>query len=298
MAGRGEIRAAEWLFPAVLALIMVALGTLPYVYAYSLQDEQLRFMGRLDRDPQDMNVHRMLSKQAQEGRILFGNRMTSDELPRTYFNLEWWLEGSAERWTGLSTDAVFHLGRVLSVLYLAFAAYALCAVCLDTVNQRRFAAALICFGSGLGWAVWLHAHLADYPMTLMTYTVRGITLPLPPDVHGISVFHKSFSKPHTVRVLGSAMLFGALLIQGARSGRLRWFVLAGLVLALRFVLRPYELPESFVLLAAIPTVLMLREGRFSWKKYLPYALAGAIAVPQALFYVYVALKEPLGGLLQ
>lgn len=291
---RFERRAGEWWYPALVAIVWVAVGTFPYLYASSFEDEHLRFMGRIDRGPQNANVYAMFARQAAEGRFFFENRMTADPLPRAYVNLEWWLVGSVSRWLGLPRDAAFHLERVASLFLIAFAAYALCAVTLRTVAGRRLATALICFGSGLGWLVWLHARLADVPMTLVTYTMRGSTMPLPLDITGINVFYQGISRPHAARLLAAAMLFGACLIRGEQTGRLRWFVLAGLALNARATIRPYELPESFLLLGCFPLVLMLREGRFSWRRCLPYALTLLVAAPTIAQNLYLVFAKPLG----
>lgn len=297
MADSSDCKPREWFFPILLALFLIVIGTLPYLYAASHADRQMRFMGSIDRYPENSNVYRMFIRQAMDGRFFFENRMTAEPLPRRYINLEWWLLGSLGRWFSLSQEALLHLERVLSTILLTLAAYGLSAACLPTMRQRQFATSLICVGAGLGWLVWLCAHMADcHPMTLLTFTLHGKEARFPPDIAGNNVFYHAVAFPHGARILAAGMAFGGSLIQGERTGRLRWFVLTGLALNLRCTLRPYELPESCLLLLVFPALMTVRSRRFRLRQALPYALTGFVALPVAAYNVYLFFAEPLGRL--
>jgi hypothetical protein len=159
-------------------------------------------MGLIGRDVPGGNMYLSYVKQAEDGYNLFANRMTPEELPRRYVNVEWWLLGRVARWTSLSTISVFHIGRVISVAFFMLSAYFLISQCLDTAFQRRFALALMVFGSGFGWMVLLAAKVSHF------------TYPFLFDIDGVSPFGHLINKPHAVHLHAFAMLTFALLLAG------------------------------------------------------------------------------------
>jgi len=278
-------RFSEYRFPALLALLFVVFGTIPYCYGYLHTAPGMRFMGLIGRDVRGGNVYLMFANQAKEGDNLFEDRLTAEELPRSYVNVEWWLFGRLARWTGLSMISLFHIGRVVSVMLLTFSAYFLISQCLDTVFQRRFALALMGFGSGFGWMWWL--------ISKLTHTVP------PPlyDIDGVSVFGYLINKPHFIRVQAFAMLTFAFLLVGERSGKRLFFILSGVCALARASMRAFGLPETYLLFFLFPALLCLKERRFNLARFKNYALAALLPLPAVLSHVHVMLSGVLGPVL-
>jgi hypothetical protein len=275
-------RLKEYKFPAILALIFVIIGTIPYCYGYLTARPGVKFMGFIGRDVTGMNAYLMLAKQAEEGYYVFEDRLTPEDLPRTVINAEWWLFGRVARWTGLSLIAVFHIGRVVTITLLMFSAYFLISQCLDTVFQRRFALTLMVFGSGLGWIFWVVSKLRDVaPPELF-------------DIEGISIFGYLINRPHFIRVYVFGMLMAAFLLAGERSGKRVLFVLAGLCALARASIRPYGIPEMYLIFLLFPTLLCLKERRFSLARYENYALAALFPIPAVLSSVWLVYTGGLG----
>ncbi len=277
-----EHRLREYVFPSVLGLVIIAVGSLPYLYGYATAPPGQRFMGFVGRGTPGANGYLMLARQARDGAHLMENKVTPEPLPRTYFNLEWWLFGKASRWTGLSLMAVFHVGRALTVLGFCLAVYYLAALCLGSVFERRLAVLLICLGSGFGWILWCANH--------------GLGLWLIPsrDLNGVSVPGYLINKPHFIRAGIFAALKYAFLLAGARSGKRRYFVLSGLSALAHSSIRPYHIPETYLVYALFPVLLNWREGRWSWGRFKNYALAGAVHLPAVAFFGYLAVAQTLG----
>ena len=275
-------RLSEYKFPLVLAMVLVVGGTIPYCYGYLNACPGTRFMGLIGRDVPGGNAYLMFAKQAQDGYHLFENRLTAEDLPRSYMNAEWWLFGKVARWTGFSLITTFHVGRVISVALFMFAAYYLISQCLDTVFQRRFALALMAFGSGFGWILWLASKASHY------------TYPYLFDIDGVNPFGFLINKPHAVRLHAFAMLTFAFLLAGERSGKRRFFILSGLCALARAGMRPYGIPETYLIFFLFPVLLCVKERRFNLARLQNYAIAAAFPLVQVLYYVRLMPSDGLG----
>lgn len=275
-------RLREYWFPAVLAAVIFLAGTAPYFYAYWSTPPGERFMGVVGRGTPGANGYFMFSRQAQEGFQLMENQCTPEPLPRTFFNLEWWSLGKIARWTGLSLIMVFHLERLVAVFGLLFSVYYLASLSLDTVYQRRLAVALIGLGSGLGWTIWVANH------------GLGMSLIIPRDLKGVCISGYLINKPHFIRAVICAVLKYAFLLQGARTGKTRYFVYSGLMALTHSAMQPYHIPDTYLVYAAYPVLLNVRAGSWSWARFKNYMVAGAVFSPAVLYYAWMAYDGTLG----
>jgi len=276
-------RLREYRFPAVLALAIIVAGSIPYCYGYLKPCPDKKFMGLVGRDVPGNNVYLMFEKQAQDGHLLFDNKMTPEDMPAVYLNPELWLLGTASRVTGLSLISMFHIDRILTVAGFMFAAYFLISMCLDTVFQRRFALALLVFGTGFGWIPWLVSQVSRFEYELIF------------DIDGVNVFGNLVSRPHFACAHTLAILTYALVLVGERSGKRFWFILSGLCAFAHISMRPYAIPETYLFYLLFPTLLCIRERRFRPARFGNYALAGLIPVPAVMYYVYMIYFGPLGA---
>ena len=239
-------------------------------------------MGFIGRDTPGANAYFMFARQVQQGRNWMQNYYTSEPLPGHYFHFEWWAFGKFARWTGLSLIATFHLGRIAGVFLFLIAVYLLAAASLPTVRQRRLAVALICLGSGLGWAIWAINHGA------------ALSLPLPRDLKGVSVPGHLINKPHFIRAGIFAALQYAFLLLGERTQRRRYFLASGCAAAAQSMIRPFHIPETYLVYALFPVLRWIQEQRFDRRRFENYALAAAVHTPMLLWHGYVFLTNPLG----
>jgi hypothetical protein len=270
----------EWLFPLLLALFFVLVGSLPYIAAHRLTPSGETFMGFVGRDTAGSNSYFAFARQAAEGRVFMTNLYTPHAPARAYLNPEWWLMGAMARWTGLSLEALFHIGRTLTVVAFLLAAYYLCAVVLPSPAHRRAALLLISCGSGLGWLLWLANRFC------------GTDLDLPWDIQGVSPFAYLMNKPHFMRAGIFAALHYAWFIRGDQTGRLRYFYAAGLAAAGHSLVRPYHIPESLVFLALY---IFVRGHGGNYTRATTRALAcGLGQTPIILWHAWILFNNSLG----
>jgi len=272
----------EYWFPAAVAVALIVVGSIPYCYGYLNACPDMKFVGLVGRDVPGGNMYLAWQRQAATGHLLLSNHYTPEHSPAALVLPEWWLMGNAARWTGMSPIAVFHVGRVLSVLFFLFSAYFMVSLCLDTLFQRRFAVLLLVFGSGFGWIPWLVAQVSPFEY------------PLSYDVDGINVFGMLIGKPHFIRAFALVLLTYALVLEGERTGRRRWFVLSGLCALVHINMRPYIVPETYLLYTLFPILISIKEQKISFTRFANYAIAALIPLPMVLYYVYLMYFGPLG----
>ena len=270
----------EWLLPLLLSLIFVVAGSVPYFYAQHITPPGEHFMGFVGRDTAGSNSYFAFARQAAEGRVFMTNLYTPYAPSEAYVNPEWWAMGTVARWTGRSLEAVFHGGRVLTVLAFLLAVYYLCAVSLDQRCHRRAALLLIVCGSGFGWIVWIANRLG------------GFGLELPWDIHGVSPFAYLINKPHFMAAGVFAALSYAWFIRGDQTGRLGFFCAAGFAAAAHSLVRPYHIPESILFLALY---VLVRGHGVACKRPAIHALAcGLCHAPAILWHAWILFENALG----
>lgn len=281
----------EWIFPALIAAFLIVLGSIPYVYGYCHAKPGTRFLGFVGRGALHSHGYNMFIRQAQEGQNLFENKLTPEPLPRKYFHPEYWLVGKAARWTGLSLEAIFHVHRVAAVLALVFAVYFFAAQCLDTVFQRRLAASLIVFGTGLGWIWWAYVR-SGLPPISPSHALPPLSIR---DVDGVTVFGYLMNKPHFM-LAGAfiALAFGCA-IAGEREKRTSLFVWGGLFALANVMVRAYAVFEIALVLAVFPLLLNARDRRWDWPRIGRFMLAGSFLAPAVAYYGYLSLTRVLGA---
>lgn len=300
-----ETTRSPFAFPLVLALAIAVLGTFPYIYGYWSADGGNRFMGFVGRGVFGPNGYFMLARQAQDGLDLFENLSTPEPLPRVFFNLEWWLFGRMARWMGLQLIAVEHIWRIGTVFLFVFAAYYLVRQCLETEFQRRFALALMVLGSGFGWVLWLVSKLAVLLLPALRAHTQAFDgnmvlfkdqlFPLSLDMSGISVPIELINQPHFLRAQAFAALMAGLLIAGETTGKRRYFAGAGLAALAHAIIRPFNVPEMYLIFLLYPLLLAARDKHLDWKRVVNYAIPALIVLPQVVYYAWLAYVGALGA---
>ncbi|HOK10158.1 MAG TPA: hypothetical protein PLJ10_10925 [Candidatus Hydrogenedens sp.] len=270
----------EFFFPFLIGIIICVLGTLPYLYGYAIAGDDRVFMGMVGRGTLGSNGYLMFQRQAWEGKWLLENKCTP-ESTSSFCNVEWWLLGRTARLLNMSILSFFHVDRCLSVFLFLFAVYYLLAINLDNLEQRRFSLLLITIGSGFGWLIWC----------LNRYT--HLSLPLSWDIDGIQVFSYLVCKPHFIRSFALAILMYAFLIRGFQSGKAKYFILSGLMALSHSLMRPFLIPESYIMFLLTPILFCWTQKQWEIKWFLFCAIPSIIHFPAILYYLWMSISDPL-----
>ncbi len=277
-----HIHFREFLFPVLLSIFVCIIGSIPYLYGKSLEDGNRVFMGMVGRGTPGSFGYIMFQRQAWEGKWWLTNQCTPETSSGSFFNLEWWILGRTARLINLSVIQFFHIERCLSVLFFLIGVYYLIAIVIDELNLRRFTLLLITFGSGFGWLIWgMNRYL-------------HLSLPLSWDVEGIQIFSYLICKPHFIRAIALAVLMYAFLVRGFQTGKLKYFILSGAMALLHSLMRPYLIPESYIMFLLIPFLFCLIQKKWEWRWFYLSLIPAIIHFPAIIYYLWMSFMDPLG----
>jgi len=272
----------EFLFPLVWAILICILGSFPYLYGHYIAGENRVFMGMVGRGTSGSLGYIMFQQQAWEGKNLLVNQCTPENLDTSFFHVEWWLLGRLARWLHLSVIAFFHVDRIISVFLFSFAVYYLIAINLDIISHRRFVFVLITVCSGFGWII------------LLLNKFFNLSLPLGKDLEGIQILSYLICKPHFVRSLTCAVLMYAFLIRGFQTGKTKYFILSGLMALIHSLMRPFLIPESYIMFALTPILFCWFQNKWEKKWFYLSLIPAVIHFPAILYYLWMSISDPLG----
>src|SRR5262249_45432534 len=98
-------------FALLLAVVILAATTWPYVAGYRAATPDLRFLGFVD-NPTDANPYVSWIRQAAAGRVMIESRYSPEPVPAHLFNLMTFALGLVSRVTGMPAVAAWQAGRI------------------------------------------------------------------------------------------------------------------------------------------------------------------------------------------
>jgi hypothetical protein len=264
----------EFRWPALFALIVMALTCLPYVYGLLSKPSGDYYSGLLT-NPDEHNVYLAYMKETSEGRLFLIDPFTSEPQAGRVFNLLFLLLGFKSRATGLALPAVYQATRLISGWLLLMAIYCLAAQLLPRLFDRRLALVLAALASGLGWlypALPGSPHPIDFgPGLTMPEAITFLSLLLNP-LFCFSMF-----------LMVAAIGLGA---HAVSSGSWRSTILAGLAALFLANIHTYDLlPVSAAL--ALYTLWLLAARRTSVRAAARALVIIAIASPALAYQLWL-----------
>ena len=264
-----------------LAAALLLLTSLPYVWAYLTSPPDQQFTG-ITFTTHDYAQYISWARES-ETHVFVENKLTSEQTEAIFFNPVWWLVGRAEWAFGLSFAAVNQVFRVIAGFTFVLVLGAFAAI-VAPARERRFAVALTCLTSGLGWILVLAKQVTgELSAPLLVQTFPGNT------------FFGMMVVPHMI--LSCSMLIGifALMLESYRRGCGRRALLAGAVCFGLGLAHPYNIVTAYAVIGAFTALVTLRDGiRPRW--ILAVGAFYALSAPSVLYWLWVsASRRRLAG---
>jgi hypothetical protein len=139
--------------PLVLAAAVLAITSLPYLYAFTSEPADRVFMGFFVNGA-DMNSYLAKMREGLDGQWAWSNHYSTEASPPVYLFVWLLLWGHLAELLHLSLYATFQLFRVTGAFALFAAAWSLIRHYLTDEAARRFALYLLAFTMGFGILVW------------------------------------------------------------------------------------------------------------------------------------------------
>ncbi|KAA3647269.1 MAG: hypothetical protein DWQ07_07135 [Chloroflexi bacterium] len=255
-----------------LALLFLALISLPYVYAYQAGGDDFVFGGFL-LNPIDGNSYLAKMRQGWNGSWTFTLPYTAEPGEGSYLFLFYLFLGHVARVTGMSTLLTFHAVRVLGAILLLWAVYEFCKSFFSEGRWRLLAFALSSFGSGLGWiAVFFNAFTPDLWV--------AETFP----------FLSAYATPH----FAIGLTLQITLLNPAILQKLDWrkAILLGVLSLLLAIIMPFGAVVVGVMwLGVFVWQLVARED--VWNNFWRLVAVGVGSGPLSVYYLWVARNHPV-----
>jgi hypothetical protein len=276
-----QINHKEWRFVWLVALVLLVLTTLPYLFAEFSSPPDKHFMGFILNVSDHAQYLSWYKAFQSEG--LISNRMTSEANPAIFFNLLWWLMAQVGKLTGLSYIWMYQILRFVSGFAFFSMVYWFISRVFAEKIQRRLIFLLLAVSSGFGWV-----------LVLLKYTLLNGTLAFPLDLYVAegNTFLCLMAFPHFLEAGAFILATLALLLVGEEKGRLRWAVAAGLVAFLLGWQHGYDLLIVWSIPICYAIARWLLDRRFPMYWFKAMLITGLISSPPAIYNVLLTRLDP------
>jgi hypothetical protein len=272
---------SEWRFITGTILFVLAITSLPYLYAYLSAPPDKRFMGIMVNVPDHVQYFSWMRELTYAN--LSANKLTPEANEPIFFNLLWWGMGRLGQLLDLGYAGMFQLLRLTATTLFLLLAYRVCAWFLDDQLMRRTAFLLITFASGFGWILiglkYIQG-LADPPLPLLVFIAEPNT------------FLNILAFPHFVAAALYIFVFD-LILRGQARGQLRYAVAAGLVALFLGWQHAYDLVLVYGILGSYVLLTLLRDRHLPIYLIKSSLILGIISWWPALYSVLLTSLDPL-----
>ncbi len=228
------------IYPWMIAGALLLIGSIPYLFAYWMQDAQHLFSGYLH-FPEDMDSYAAFANQAAQGHWLFVNPYELQPQTPSYFNLLWLISGKCQGLLGLSFGVILQVVRIIGGLALILACWRLLGDFQTEPAARKLGLILFAFASGFGVLLFLFRLSAP-----------------PPDLYTeLFPFIQTAFVPHTALAHALLLLALSFALSAEREQSLRPAQFAGATLVLLGSFRAYDTAVGFVILGAFVAIRII-----------------------------------------
>ncbi len=276
-----KTEAAEWRFVWGVIIFVLAITTLPYVYAYLTTPPDKQFMGIMLNVPDHVQYFSWMRELTHAP--LSANKLTPEANEPLFFNLLWWGLGRLGWLLGLSYPGMFQLLRLVGSTLFLLLAYRICTWFLADRLMRRTAFLMITFTSGFGWF-----------LVMMKYTITPGELPFPLLVYIVeaNTFLGILGSPHFIAAALYVFVFD-LILRGQAKGQLRYALWAGLVALFFGWQHAYDLVLVYGILGGYALLMWLRDRHLPMYLVKSGLIVGLISFSPALYSALLTRLDPL-----
>jgi len=278
---QARVEAHEWRFVIGVIVFVLAVTTIPYLFAYLTTPPDKQYMGLMVNVPDHVQYFSWMRELTQAN--LISNKLTPEPNKPIFFNLLWWMMGRLGLVLGLDYAMMFQLLRVVSTLAFLLLVYRMCAWFLDDRLMRRMAFLLVVFASGFGWALVVIKYalrLPDVPLPILLYTFEPNT------------FLSILSTPHLIDAALYMFVFD-LVLRGEVKGQLRYAVGAGLFAQFMGWQHAYDLFLVYGILGGYGLLRILRDRQLPMYLVKAGLIVGLLSVWPGLYSLLLTSLDPI-----
>lgn len=265
---------------AIVAIIVLALSSVPYLVGWLSQTNEMRFSGLLF-NLEDSNVYLAAMQQGLAGAGRFCLLFTPEPEPGMFLYMFYVGLGWLARWTGWSVMMTYHVARIVAALGLSLTIYTFISAFLP--RAMRLTAFVLCtLASGLGWAVILITPPSPGGISPIDFWLMD----------GFTFFTELLTIHFSVAITLLLIFFLSwrqhLLTFSALAWLLAWLCLSGL-----FIIHPKIVPLAASVTGMHLLLLGWRRGRLPRREMRSLILLGLAASPWVGAYLMGQIDNPV-----
>jgi hypothetical protein len=241
----------EWLWVAIVILVVLAVTAIPYLYAYRSAPANKHFMGIVATIPDHFQYFSWMRE--SRDKILVPNQLTPEYSTPLLFNFLWWTLGRIQAVTGIDYRALYQITRLLAGAFVFVATYWFCGLVFTDRTKRWLAFLVAVLGAGLGWLLVVEKfirRLPDVSSPFAIYTSEPNT------------FYNVLAFPHFAIAAGLITVVFGLVLLGQRSQQLRYAWAAAAVALFLGVQHAYDMFIIYPVIGLYGLFVWLRDRQF------------------------------------
>ena len=160
--------------PALGAVLLFAVTSIPFVYAHAITPRDLVYTGLMTDVPDHAQYWSWVT--ASRTSLFISNTMTPEPNDPIFMNPWMWVLAQVKRAADLSFATLFQVWRMVATLLLVVCLAWFVREVIEEPTRRLTAVLVVLLGSGLGWALVVIKHLlglSDVPYPLDVYVVEA-----------------------------------------------------------------------------------------------------------------------------
>ena len=277
----GAIARFEFKFILLLALLLCAVSSIPYIVGHFAPYPGSVFTGVLAFED-DANNYLAYAHQAAARAWLFHNPMTGEVHGNVFFNLEWLLIGKLAAVLHISVGSAMNGMRVLFIPIMYCAVYWLATFLIRDLVWRRAALVAAVLGGGFGWFL-LALNLLHIPAE-QSYFYDLKT--------GLFPYFWTLKAPHHLIAGTFATLSLCMYLRAERRPRVGSYAAAGLLFLLTGACRPYDMVYLLAATGVYWVVSSWRSGKLDRQALLRLVPSG-MCLPLLGYYYWIFRIHPV-----
>lgn len=266
----------EWLFLTIIALLLIFITSLPYVYGYLTAPEDTYFLAISGINRSDYANYFSYIEQAKDGHLLFKDLYTTEPQPRAILNLFFLGLGLVAKFFNLSAVAIFQISRIILIPIFVLIFYLFISLLFKEKLKRKLGLIFTCFSAGLGGLLSL---FITFPL---------LQIPIDLWIPEAFTFLSLFLNPLYIFSFILIISIFLLILLAKKNASYKYSFLAGVCGLILFQIHPYDIPVIYLTLFIFWILSNLIEKRVNWNLFKHCLIFALISLPSIIYYFWLS----------
>lgn len=272
-----SITKKEWIFITVIALLMIIITAVPYLYGYFVRGENMVYTGIHHFAPGDTNVYLSMIEQVKQDNNILINMYTSEPQLRLQVKPFWLAVGYMAKILNLSNLMAFHVARSILIFIFVFVIYIFVSYFIKNINYKKIILLILIFSSGLGFLfnpfLYDQNNIYEHPADIW--------------ITESNTFNTLFHSPHMIFSMTLIVVIFLMMLLAFKYNHYRYSIAAGFFCLLMLWAHPFNGPTIYAVLGLYILLLFLKNKKILWSYVRHFAILSFIPLPAVLYFYLI-----------